>query len=167
MEHLTDKQRRFCEEYLIDLNATQAAIRAGYSQNTARQIASENLSKLDIQEYLTQLKSERSERVSLNADWVMTRLRENVERAMQLTPVLDRNGNPTGVFRYDGAVANRALELIGRHLGMFDSSDDRYELPMATIIAQSDEARRELAEWKASKSSNGSNSTPATASAGS
>ncbi|MDP0070209.1 terminase small subunit, partial [Glaesserella parasuis] len=47
---LTDKQQRFVEEYLIDLNATQAAIRAGYSADTARQIGAENLSKLVIQE---------------------------------------------------------------------------------------------------------------------
>ena len=50
MAKLTPKQERFCEEYLIDLNATQSAIRAGYSVNTANRIASELLSKLDIQE---------------------------------------------------------------------------------------------------------------------
>lgn len=53
---LTDKQIRFCEEYLIDLNATQAAIRAGYSQKTAGQIASETLMKPYIKEYITALK---------------------------------------------------------------------------------------------------------------
>lgn len=49
-QELTDKQARFCEEYLIDLNATQAAIRAGYSEKTAREQAAQNLSKLNIQE---------------------------------------------------------------------------------------------------------------------
>ena len=51
---MTDKQKRFCEEYMVDLNATQAAIRAGYSKNSARQTASENLSKPDIQDYIAQ-----------------------------------------------------------------------------------------------------------------
>ena len=49
---LTPKQKKFCDEYLIDLNATQAAIRAGYSKKTAKQIATENLSKPYLQEYI-------------------------------------------------------------------------------------------------------------------
>lgn len=49
---MTDKQKRFCDEYLIDCNATKAAIRAGYSEKTARQIGEENLSKLDIKNYI-------------------------------------------------------------------------------------------------------------------
>jgi phage terminase small subunit len=148
MDHLTEKQRRFCEEYIIDLNATKAAIRAGYSQNTARQISSENLSKPDIQEYLTQLQRERSQRVALDADWVLRRLRENVERAMQATPVLDRNGNDTGVYRYEGAVANRALELIGRHLGMFNELSEDERIPRAQIAIQSAVAVAEIAAFR-------------------
>jgi phage terminase small subunit len=58
MGGLTDKQAKFCVEYLIDLNGTQAAIRAGYSENTARAIASENLSKPDIVEELNRLRGE-------------------------------------------------------------------------------------------------------------
>lgn len=58
---LTDKQEKFCQEYLLDLNATQAAIRAGYSQETANRIGSENLSKLDIQNRLQELKKENRE----------------------------------------------------------------------------------------------------------
>lgn len=52
---LNDKQKKFCNEYLIDLNATQAAIRAGYSEKTARSIANENLTKPDIQKYIQEL----------------------------------------------------------------------------------------------------------------
>ena len=54
MAKLTDKQRRFVEEYLIDLNATQAAIRAGYSVKTAKEIAAQNLTKLNISEYIAE-----------------------------------------------------------------------------------------------------------------
>lgn len=49
---MTEKQKRFCEEYLIDLNATQAALRAGYSEKTAYSIGNENLKKPEIQEYI-------------------------------------------------------------------------------------------------------------------
>jgi hypothetical protein len=55
----------------------------------------------------------------LSKSWVLEKLRSNAERAMQAEPVLDREGHPTGVYKYDGSVANRALELIGKELGMF------------------------------------------------
>ena len=62
---MTDRQKKFCEEYLIDLNATQAAIRAGYSEKTANRIASENLSKPDIQEYIQKRQKEGQERAEI------------------------------------------------------------------------------------------------------
>jgi phage terminase small subunit len=71
---LTPKQRRFVEEYLIDLNATQAAIRAGYSQQTARAIASENLTKPDIQAAIGRAMSERSDWAQLTAKQVLNEL---------------------------------------------------------------------------------------------
>lgn len=73
---LTDKQEVFCQEYLIDLNATQAAIRAGYSESTANRIGSENLSKPDIQARISALMTERQERAQVNADYVLNRLVE-------------------------------------------------------------------------------------------
>ncbi|MFZ4215437.1 terminase small subunit [Pantoea endophytica] len=71
---LTDKQDMFCREYLIDLNASQAAIRAGYSQKTASRMGSENLSKPDIAKRIIELKTARNERVEINADYVLQRL---------------------------------------------------------------------------------------------
>lgn len=71
---LTLKQQRFCEEYLIDLNATQAAIRAGYSEKTASEIGAENLRKPQIQEYVSKLRQEQQERTKINADYVLNRL---------------------------------------------------------------------------------------------
>lgn len=76
MTKLTDKQELFCLEYLIDLNATQAAIRAGYKENTARSTGSENLSKPDIQARLAELMGERNESTKTNAEYVLRRLRE-------------------------------------------------------------------------------------------
>lgn len=73
---LTDKQEMFCREYLIDLNATQAAIRAGYSAKTANRTASENMSKPDIQSRITELKAQRNDLVGINATYVLNRLVE-------------------------------------------------------------------------------------------
>ncbi len=87
---LTDKQEMFCREYLIDLNATQAAIRAGYSEKTANRTGSENLSKPDIAQRIIDLKSERNERVEVNADYVLRRLVEIDE--MDVLDILKDDG---------------------------------------------------------------------------
>ena len=87
---LTDKQEMFCREYLIDLNATQAAIRAGYSDKTANRTGSENLSKPDIAQRIIDLKSERNERVEINADYVLRRLVEIDE--MDVLDILKDDG---------------------------------------------------------------------------
>lgn len=71
---MTDKQECFCEEYLVDLNATQAAIRAGYSEKTAQEQGSQNLSKLIIQERIEELKRKRSERTEVTVDRVVKEL---------------------------------------------------------------------------------------------
>lgn len=71
---MTPKQSAFCAEYLIDLNATQAAIRAGYSARTARSVGAENLTKPDIQAEVSRLIGERSKRVEVSADTVIAEL---------------------------------------------------------------------------------------------
>ena len=73
---LTDKQEMFCREYLIDLNATQAAVRAGYSEKTANAQASRLLVNVNIQNRIQELKSNRNERVEVDADYVLKRLVE-------------------------------------------------------------------------------------------
>lgn len=73
---LTSKQERFCKEYIIDLNITQAAIRAGYSEKTASRIGSETLKKLEVQELIAEFKSQRSEIADYTAKNVLDRLIE-------------------------------------------------------------------------------------------
>lgn len=76
MGKLTAKQEAFCQEYLLDLNATQAAIRAGYSKKTANRIAAENLSKPDLAKRVADLAEKRAKRTQIDADWLLTRLAE-------------------------------------------------------------------------------------------
>lgn len=116
---LNPKQARFVEEYLLDLNAAEAARRAGYSKRTAKQKGYELLHMPKIEEAVTAAKQARSERTQADQDWIIERLVENVKRAMQLEPVTDREGKSTGEHVYQGSVANKALELLGRHEGMF------------------------------------------------
>lgn len=76
MANLTPKQQRFVEEYLIDLNATQAAIRAGYSEKTAKVIAAQNLSKLNVQEAIEEAQNKRTEQTQIDSAYVLKRLVE-------------------------------------------------------------------------------------------
>lgn len=125
MMALNARQQRFVEEYLVDLNATAAAIRAGYSAKTAQEQGSRLLSNVMVQAAIQAARQAQSKRTEITQDYVLTRLRENLERAMQAEPVVDREGNATGEYTYQGSVANRACELLGKHLGMFA---DKHEI---------------------------------------
>lgn len=74
---LNPRREAFWRQYLIDLNATQAAIRAGYSKKTARAIGARLLTNIDIQQAIQQAMTERSERTQVDADWVLKRLAQD------------------------------------------------------------------------------------------
>jgi len=122
----------FCKEYLIDLNATQAAIRAEYSVKTAQQMGHENLSKPVIAEYIQKLFNERAEKVEISAEYVITSIKSVAERCMQAEPVMVQ-GEATGEFKFDAAGANKSLELLGRHLKLFT---DKVELGGVVAITK-------------------------------
>lgn len=115
---LTTKQEMFCKEYLVDLNATQAAIRAGYSKETAQQMGSENLSKPVIAEMIQSLMAERSQRVQIDADYVLGGIKELTERCIQAQPVIIE-GRQTGEYKFEPQAALKGYEMMGRHLKLF------------------------------------------------
>lgn len=95
----------------MDLNATQAAIRAGYSIKTATKIASENLTKPDIQKAVQAALKAREKRTEVTQDYVIAKLREIVEK--------DASDSPDSELKYANKI--RALELLGKHTGAFDA----------------------------------------------
>ena len=115
---LTPKPARFVEEYLLDLNATQAALRAGYSAKTAEVHGSRLLGNVKVAAAVEKAQEARSERTKINQDWVIERLVGVYEASMEARPVCDKNGEEKG-FTFNPTAANRALELIGKHKGMF------------------------------------------------
>lgn len=125
MPKLTDKQAAFVREYLVDLNATQAAIRAGYSERTASRIGPQLFGKNWVREAIEKAQAKRARRVEVTQDYVLSNLVEVVERTMQRAPVTDRKGEQVtdeegrAVWTFDAKGANRALELLGKHLGIF------------------------------------------------
>lgn len=140
---MTKKQKRFCEEYLVDLNATQAAIRAGYSPDSAYSIGSENLKKPEIRARIDKALAERSKRIGINADRVLRELARlafvnapdviDIKNAV-LLPDASRDDTAAiasvKVKIVSGDIESeereikladklKALELLGKHIGIF------------------------------------------------
>ena len=133
LKKLTDRQERFCHEYIIDYNATQAAVRSGYSERSAAATASENLRKPNILARVRELQAQQRERLCITADWVIMSLVDVYEKCMQLVPVMVWDSQQhkkveSGQFTFDSKGALNALEMIGRHLAVFDgksATDDK------------------------------------------
>lgn len=123
MRELTAKQQMFCREYLIDLNATQAAIRAGYSEKTAYSIGEENLKKPEIAQYVQSLMDKRAQRVDVTADYVLNSIVEITERCKQGVPVIV-DGQRIGEWKFEPSAALKGCELLGKHLKLFTDKID-------------------------------------------
>ena len=106
---LRDKQKKFCEEYLIDLNATQAAIRAGYSEKTADVIGCENLVKPNIAAYIAEKQAEASDRTSITVDFVLNGIKDIAVEGEQENNRL------------------KAFDMLSKHLGLYEK-DNKLEL---------------------------------------
>jgi len=136
---LTPKQAQFVVEYLVDENATQAAIRAGYSKKTAHVIGQENLRKPAIFKAVKEQLNARAEKTLITAEYVLTGFKEVSERCRQKKPVMifnnqtkkykqatetveheDGSVTEEGVWQFDSTGANRALESLARHLSLFN-----------------------------------------------
>lgn len=130
MSQLTPKQKKFVSEYLIDLNATQAAIRAGYDPRSARQQGSRLLTKADIDAAVRKGMEKREKRNELSQDEVIQDLRElrdicMARKAVKIMTIVKnaREGTVEPVetegMMFEPASANKALELLGKHMNMF------------------------------------------------
>ncbi|HBZ6635238.1 terminase small subunit [Clostridium botulinum] len=142
---MTAKQKLFCNEYLIDLNATQAAIRAGYSESSAKEIGSINLTKVNIKEYIEKRMGKREIRTEITQDKVLNELAkigfaniddyveveldEYEDKVVKIKATKDIPDDKIAAISSIKQGANgievklhdkvKALENIGRHLGMF------------------------------------------------
>ena len=132
---LTPKQHRFVGEYLLDLNAKQAAIRAGYSAKTAEWIGPQLLGKTHVSAEIQRAIADRSKRTEITQDYVLKTIYETVERCRQAEPVTDKNGeqivveSQTGdmlpAFVFDAKNVLKGCELLGKHLGVFEKDNEQ------------------------------------------
>lgn len=106
---LTAKQTAFVQEYLVDLNATQAAIRAGYSQRRAGEIGYQLLQKTTVQEAIKAAMDERGDRTHITQDFVLAELYKIATQGA--------DDGPESSLKYSNKL--KALELLGKHMAMF------------------------------------------------
>lgn len=118
-KELNERQKLFISEYIIDRNATQSAIRAGYSEKTAYAIGNNLLKKIEIKNAIDEKLDKMAKKLDLTAEKILMDIEEVKRRCLQGEEILDREGNSTGEWRFDASNALKACELQGRHLKMF------------------------------------------------
>lgn len=123
---MTDQQKAFVDEYLKCFNATKAAIKVGYSEKTARVQASQILALDEVALYLEDRLSAISKEAEVDATWVQKRFKTISDRCMQAEPVMTRIDGEwveSGEFQFDSAGANKATEMLGKIIGVFEKDN--------------------------------------------
>lgn len=146
MAKLTAKQQRFCDEYLIDLNATQAAIRAGYSVKTARVIGQENLTKPAIKEYIEKRMAEKEAALVADQAEVLKYL-TSVLRGQSQSEVVIVEGTGEGCSEArkmqkapDEKERLKAAELLGKaHMMFTDKVQQEVDMDLNITVDYGDE----------------------------
>lgn len=124
-DKFTKRQDLFCQEYIVDYNGKQAAIRAGYKRDSAEVQASRLLRNAKVLERIRELQHEQVQRLAVSQDYVVMQLVTTYQRCLEATPVFKFNADSgrmeeTGTYQFDSRGALRALELLGKHLGMYN-----------------------------------------------
>lgn len=150
MKNLSPKQEKFVQEYLIDLNATQAAIRAGYSEKTAQEQSSRLLSNVMVKAAISAAKNDRNERVKVDQDYVLNKIVETVERCSQAAPVIGKDGKPVLVktptgeivpaYAFDAMAVLKGTDQLAKHVGLYEADNKQKagalaELPREMVKA--------------------------------
>ena len=123
---LTEQQMRFVSEYTIDLNATQAAIRAGYAEDSAAVTGCRLLRNPNISRAIKAYREQIADECHITQGDIIRKLVEAAEKASEATPVLEWDAEekrmmPSGVYQFDGKTVTRCWELIGKMLGFIDN----------------------------------------------
>ena len=138
---LTAKQLKFVQEYLVDLNATQAAIRAGYSKKTAEIIGYENLRKPGLSAILKEEMDKRAKKTEITAEYVLNTIRETIERCAQKEPVMEWDAEAkcmveTGEWQFKENGVLKGCELLGKHLGLYlDRVDHSGKIGVQSLLS--------------------------------
>jgi len=142
---LANRQQLFVKEYLCDLNATQAATRAGYSAKTAGSQGERLLKNVDVAAAIQEAMDKRAKRVEITADYVLDTIRETIDRCRQAQPVYDkkgervmvedRDGNMVPAFVFDSNAVLKGCDLLGKNLSLWKDVGSK-ENPLSVVPVQ-------------------------------
>jgi phage terminase small subunit len=146
---MTEKQKKFCIEYLIDLNATQAAIRAGYSEDTAEIIGFENLRKPNIKEYIDEFLDDYLKRSKVSIAKVLNRLDEIIESDIgEFAEIKEKTTEKDGIsITSQGVVLKDTAELNTRVLSEISETNSGIKIKMKDTLKAIDLKGKYLAMW--------------------
>lgn len=135
MAGMTDKMEKFCQEYLVDLNATQAALRAGYSEKTANEQGSQLLAKLSVKRRIQELAEQKANAAGVTPELVLSTVKEAMLRCLregipvmakgEIVTVTQGDGTSRPLYRFDSQGVYKGAELLGKYLSLFA---DRQEI---------------------------------------
>lgn len=141
---MTPRQEKFCVEYLIDLNATQAAIRAGYSKKTADRIANQNLRKLEIQSRIRKMRDEYYDKTIMSAkevEYLLSKAgRGELKEEVVVVEGLGDGVSAAQIIKKRLSAKDRikALELMGKRHHLFEDQDSKNGVEEVQIIDDTD-----------------------------
>jgi len=141
-----NQERAFAVAYIRTNNLTQAANEVGISPKKARELIHEP----EVRDLVEEGLSKAAIAAGVSSQWVLEKLKEIVDRCMVAVPVTDKEGNETGEWKFDSSQANRALELIGKHLQLFRDKDESAAAQLGNavirVLAQEAQAGRHQAK---------------------
>lgn len=125
---MQENHQRFADKYFETLNGKESAIYAGFAENSAKVQASQLLQREDIQNYLQALRAEYAEKSGISKQWIIERFKTISDRCIQEEPVLDKEGQTVGEYRFDSAGANNATAHLGKIIGVFEKDNEQSKI---------------------------------------
>lgn len=143
-KEFTAKQAKFIKEYLIDLNASQAAARAGYSKKSSGEEGARLLSNVRVSAEIKAEMAKREKRTEVTQDYVISIILDTIKRCQQAEPVLDRKGNHVLIENAKGKMVPayvfeprsimKGAELLGKHVGIFEKDNKQKQSADAAAL---------------------------------
>jgi len=158
---LTKKQAIFVEKFALNFAKTgkeewgKSVREAGYSENSVNNTVYELKRNEKIRAALRERLKEAAKRCDISVEFCLQKFLEVYYRAMQIVPVVDKLGNPIGVFRFDGRTANRSMEMVAKISGVYEEGltikDDSYAKGLKEVFAKAAEEAKKKGAYEADK----------------
>lgn len=136
---MTDQQKIFADQFLIDRNATQAALRSGYAVSSSRLVGHKLLNNPAVREYINEKLKELQNRVFVDMEFVINRFKDISDRCMQAEPVMVFDGEQwieSGEYKFDSSGAAKATEALAKIIGAYKEDNEQLAKQKITVTIE-------------------------------